>query len=196
MDIGFLGLGALPESGMMRHGKIRQATASSVGWIFVRERFSRTSECAASSAIQVRGSSPLFGAQKNRLRLLRSYADGLVRPWHAPRARSGLRRHTYLPGVRSTPRSLSGMRRREARAVGFPGGQPVLHQALRGLRRQALPAALDQGRRQGAQARLAHGQGAGQGVHGDSFDEPGRRAQGRSASTRSPIRKGTPTGSW
>jgi hypothetical protein len=36
MVIGFLGLGGVVESGMMKHGAIGQATASAVGRVFVR----------------------------------------------------------------------------------------------------------------------------------------------------------------
>ena len=53
----------------------------------------------------------------------------------------------------------------ESRAAGFPGRQPVLQQAVRHLRRPALPQCRYQGGGQGAASRLACGQGAREAVH-------------------------------
>ena len=77
MDIDVLGLGSGWESGMMKHGAIGQRTAAAVGWIFV-SGFPRARLFAGCLVIGICGSSRLTGAQKNRLRLLRSGADGLV----------------------------------------------------------------------------------------------------------------------
>ena len=121
--------------------------------------FVRKARCAVCSVIRRRASSPLSGAQKNALRRLRTSAPGLVRPAHAPRARSVLRRCAHLPRIRGAARPVQELRRSEARAAGLPRRQPVLHQALCPLRGAALPLGDDQGHRPGVEPRLGHGQG-------------------------------------
>ena len=127
--------------------------------------FARERQYAGCSVIRMCGSSVSTGAQKNGLRLLRAGADGLVRPADAAGSRPVERRVSHRPGTRGAARGVPQLRHREARAAGFPGGQSALHQALCVLRRAALPAGLDPRRRQGAEARLGHGQGAGDAVH-------------------------------
>ena len=100
----------------------------------------------ACSAIRRRASSCCAGGQKNDLRVLRSSAERLVRPSRATRPRPRERSVPDLPGGRHSPGRLSPLRHREARTPRLAGGQPVLHQAVRLLRRAALPDGDDQGR--------------------------------------------------
>ena len=85
---------------------------------------------AGCSVIRTCGSSISIGAQKNRLRRLWAAADGVVRP--APTTGTVICR---VPGSASSWNSKCGAWRaapvrRAARAAGFPGGQPTLHQAV------------------------------------------------------------------
>ncbi len=96
--------------------------------------------CAASSAIPRRASFDCYGAQKNTLRHLRSLFDS---GWYDRKSRrvrdlscGDTRVYLEFEVRRVQCRQL---RRGEARAAGFPGRQPVLHQALCLLCRPALP---------------------------------------------------------
>ena len=120
---------------------------------------------ADSSVIRRRGFLPCGDGQKNDLRPVRLVVHGLVRSSRASNARSSQRPDAHLPALRDTAHLLPPVRRGEARAPRFPGGQPVLHQAICLLRRSALPRQRDQGDRRGVAAGLGHSQGAGQAVH-------------------------------
>lgn len=140
--------------------------SQSVFWTHTGSRvFDRCPRFGVSSAIPWSVSSRWSGAQKNTLRCLWQSAYGLVRPPHAPCARSGLRRHAHLSRDRSAASALPVLRSREARALGLPGRQSVVHEAVRPLRRPTLRQRRDQGGRQGIAFGLAYGQGTGQAVH-------------------------------
>src|SRR5712691_13239692 len=83
------------------------------------------------------GSCASIGAQKNGLRLLRTGPDGLVRPSGAAGSRPVECRISDCSGIRSAARRLPPLRHREARRVGFSGGQSALHQTLGRRCRQA-----------------------------------------------------------
>jgi hypothetical protein len=127
--------------------------------------FVRALGCAGSLAIRRRGSSHSFGGQKNGVRYVWDGAPELVRSTHAADPRSVLRRHTGLPRTRCATRPLPALWQGEARAPGLSGGQPVLHEAVRLLRRPALSQCHDPGRGQRPAPGLAHGQGTRQAVH-------------------------------
>src|SRR4029453_9822398 len=95
---------------------------------------------------------------------LRSGAARVVRPPAPPHSGSRLRRPADLPRPRGAARGLPPLSHGEAGAARLPGGQPLLHQALRLLRGPALSGLADPGRGQGAAARLAHRQSAGTAV--------------------------------
>lgn len=141
-------------------------THASVFWThafsldFVRRKRSRVSSVTRRRALL-----PTFAAQKNGVRNLRQGSLRLVRPESASGARSVLRRHTYLSGHRGAASPLPELRQGEARTSRLSGRQPALYQALRLVRRQALPAVHGQGCCQGAEPGLAYGQGAGQAIH-------------------------------
>jgi hypothetical protein len=83
-----------------------------------------------------------------------------------PSETSGQQSKQRVFGVRGTPRALSELRQGEARATRLPGRQSVLHQALRLLCAAALPTVEHPRCGQRTQPGLAHGQRAGQAVHG------------------------------
>jgi hypothetical protein len=110
----------------------------------IRSRVSaRKPPYAGCSVIRTCGSSGSTGAQKNRLRWLRSEVDRVVRPADAAGSRPVERRVPHCAGTRGAARGVPHLRRREARAAGFPGGQSALHQALCVLCRPPLPAGFD-----------------------------------------------------
>src|ERR1700688_3419872 len=78
--------------------------------------FARGRRSTGFSVIGMFGSSRSTGAQKNGLRLLRSRADGLVRPADAAGSRSSMRRISHCSGARGTARGVPQMRHCEARA--------------------------------------------------------------------------------
>ena len=78
-----------------------------------------------SSAIRRRGSLPCGGGQKNDLRPMRLVVHGLVRPSRASNARSSQWSDAHIPALRDTAHLLPPVRRGEARAPRFPGGQSV-----------------------------------------------------------------------
>ena len=127
----------------------------------------RRLEFAESSVTRRRASSRLCGAQKNGLQGMWSSALGLVRPDDTARSRSFLRRHAGLSGIRGSTGSVSTLRQGEARTTRLPCRQSVLHQAVRLVRRPALPDQHDPGRGRGTAPGLAYGQGTGQAVHAD-----------------------------
>ena len=127
------------------YGDLDEANTAARGMRMPSRVFVRNPRYAGSSAIRRRASSPLNGAQKNSLRLLRSSAHGLVRPADASGARSVLRRYACLPRVRGSARAVPQLRQGEARAAGLPGRQPVLYQTFRALRGPTLPCDHDQG---------------------------------------------------
>jgi hypothetical protein len=143
------------------------------------------------------GSCALIGAQKNGVRVLRARPEGVVWPALAAGPRSAERRVSDCSGSGGAAPRLSALRRREARTAGFPGGQRALDQTLCVLRRPPLPAGLDPRCRQGAQARLGHGQDPRDAV----YARPARacrhaRPRERSASTRSRSAGATAIASW
>ena len=104
------------------------------------------------------GSSLLPDTKKNGLRGLWSRPLRLVRPQSPARPRQTLRRHADLPGGRDPAGLLPGLWDREAREAGVFGGQSVLHQTLRLLRRPTLSDIDHQGRGRGTESRLEHRQ--------------------------------------
>src|SRR5665213_2986376 len=100
---------------------LRRSECGGCGMRIPSPVFVRNPRCAASSAIRRSGSSPLNGAQKNALCLLRSSTLGLVRPTHATGSRSVLRRHAHLPRTRGSTRAVSKLRQGEARVARFSG---------------------------------------------------------------------------
>lgn len=146
----------LRETEMISRWLIQRSERGVCGSCTPSRAFARSRQCAASSVIRKRVSSPSCGAQKNTLRRLRPCALGLVRPAHAAGTRSVLRGHAHLPGDRGAARSVPRLRWREARAARVPRRQPLLYQALCALRGPALPAGDDQGHRPGIEPRLGH----------------------------------------
>src|SRR6266571_5583410 len=84
-------------------------------------------------------------SKKNGMRVLRSRADGLVRPQGPPGTRSVLRRHADISGIGGAAPRLSRLWQGEAGAARLSGGQSTLHQALCLLCGPPLPAGADQG---------------------------------------------------
>ena len=111
----------------------------------------------------------LYDAQKNAVRFLWASPPGLLRPHEAAGSRPVVRRHAHPSRFRGAPGRVSALWQREARAVGVAGRQPAVHQAVRFLRRPALPRYHDPGGGRGTSPRLARGQGAGKAVHGSSL---------------------------
>src|SRR6202790_3024595 len=145
------------------------------------QAFEQKRPFAACSVIRVCGSCASIGAQKNGLRLLRAGPERLVRPARAAGSGPVERRISDCSGTRSAARRVPPLRHSEARTAGFSGGQSPLHQTLCVLCRPPLPAGIDPRCRQGAQARLGHGQDAGEAVHGGQLmraGTPGPRAIG------------------
>ena len=120
----------LLETEMISGWPIQRSDSGGCGTRTPSRGFVRKARCAVCSVIRRRASSPSCGAQKNDLRRLRPSAIGLVRPARSAGTRSVLWRHAHLPGGRGTAPAVPQVRWREARAVGVPGGQPVLYQAL------------------------------------------------------------------
>ncbi len=79
--------------------------------------------------------------------------------------RFGMRGIPDRPGARRPARRLSALRQRETRAAGVSGRQSAFHQTICLLCGTALRAGLDPRCGQGAEARLGHGQDAGDAVH-------------------------------
>lgn len=121
--------------------------------------------CAEFSATPWGGSFGFIGGKKNGLRCLRSGSFRMVRPQAPSGTGQVMRRCPDLSGAGGPARSVPEMWDREAGEALLPGGQPVLHQAIRLLCRPALPERNHHRCRQGAAARLEHGQGAGDPVH-------------------------------
>jgi len=104
-------------------------------------------------------------AQKNGLWRVRPGAQRVLRSPAAPGARPPVRRPADRRGVRAAPGRVPHLWRGEARAARLPGRQSPLHQAIRVLRRAAMPILGHQRHRRGAAAGVAHGQGARAAVH-------------------------------
>ena len=110
----------------------------------IRSRiFARRTPFAVCSVIAMCGSSRSTDAQKNCLRQLRANSDWLVRPDEATSSRPFERRVPHPPGILGATRRVPRLRRREAGAAGFSGGQSALHPALRVPRRPSVPAVID-----------------------------------------------------
>jgi hypothetical protein len=153
-------------SGMMR-GCLPQRRSPSVCWTHIDSPVCGPCHSSwACSAMRTHGWYGWCGAQKNGLWRLWPGLSGMVRPYYPTSARSALRGLSHLPRVRGAPGGLPRLRGCEARACGVSGRQRAVHQALCLLRGATLSQRHGQGHRRGAQARLAHGQGAGQAVHG------------------------------
>src|SRR3954470_13633582 len=125
----------------------------------------RSPRSVASSAIPRRGSCGSSAGEKNGLRDVWAGTANLLRPQDPARARPLLWRHPCVLGDRDPARALPELRRREAREAALVGQQPLLHQAVRLLRRPSL--SVRDGPRCGARTapRLEDGQVAGNGVH-------------------------------
>jgi hypothetical protein len=130
--------------------------------------FEREPPCVVCSVIQICGSFASNGAQKNGLRLLRAGPDRLVRSAGAASSRLAVRGISDCSGTRSAARRVPLLWHSEARTAGFSRGQCALHQTLCVLCRPPLPAGIDPGCCRGAQARLGHGQDAGEAVDAGS----------------------------
>ena len=146
------------ETEMIFEWSIQRSDSGGSGMRTRSRDFVRNPRCAVCSVIRTHASSPLYGAQKNALWRLRSSAHGLVRPTHAPNARSVSRRCAHLPRTRGAARPVQELRQSEARAPGVSRRQSVLYQALCALRWPTLPVVHDQGSRQRAPSGLGHGQ--------------------------------------
>ena len=157
--------------------------------------FRRARPFAGCLVIGMYGSLRSLGAQKNCLRRLWMGTARVVRSDEATRPRPAEWCISHRAGTRGAARGVPGLRR-EARTAGFPGRQSALHQALCLLRRPTLPAGLDPRYRQGAEAYLGHGQGAGDAIHARPSSGLARRHRERLASTRSRLPSATPIASW
>jgi hypothetical protein len=125
----------------------------------------RRPRCVASSATPSRGSCGSCAGGKNGLWVVWTEAANLLRPQDPSGARPLLRRHPGVPGDRDPARALPELRRREAREVALVGQQPLLHEAVRILRRPPLSVRDGPGCGARTPPRLEDGQGAGDGVH-------------------------------
>ena len=76
-----------------------------------------------------------------------------------------MRGHADLSGAGDPSRPLRALRQGEAGEAGLAGGAPVLHEALRVLRRTTLPEHDDQGRGRGDATGLEDDQEPRQAVH-------------------------------
>ena len=110
-------------------------------------------------------SSRSVAAEKNALRGLRASLSHLLRSTPTPRPRYLLWRQAGLPRPVGAPGQLPPVWRCETRALGLVGRQPPVHQAVRLLRRQAVPGEHRPGGCRGTAPGLAHRQGPGQAVH-------------------------------
>ena len=128
--------------------------------------------CAVSSVIRGLGSSPLNGAQKNDLRLLWSNAVRLVRPADASDPRSFMRRlpiYLELDVRRVHCRKCGKVKREGLEWLPTTRSTPSASR-LRGRRCRATHRSRTWPR---SSSRLAHGQGAGQAIHGGAAEEGG-----------------------
>ena len=103
MDTGFQGFRKACEIGIMLGWLIQLHKSGGCGTRTRSRDFVRNPRCAVSSVIRRRASLPLFDAQKNDLRLLRSRTVWLVRPQDATGAKVRdaarfLRRPSRRPG--------------------------------------------------------------------------------------------------
>jgi hypothetical protein len=132
----------------------------------IRSRaFERQRACAVYSVTHMFGSCGWIGAQKNDLQLLRTGSEGVVRPTAAACSRPVECRISDCSGIGSAARRVPPLWHREARSVRFSGGQCAFHQTLCFLCGSPLPPGIDPRCCQRTQARLGHGQGAGEAVH-------------------------------
>src|SRR5207237_5774957 len=91
VDIGVQRFPTACDLFIMFEWQIQRSDSGGCGTRMRSPVFGHNPQCAASSAIRRRESLPLFGAQKNDLRLLRPCAVGLVRSQDAAGTRSVLR---------------------------------------------------------------------------------------------------------
>ena len=132
--------------------------------------------CRRSSASSVIPAGGLFGssgAQKNSLWGVRSGAPWRLRSNTAPGTRPAVRRPADLRGGRAAPGRVSPLWRGEARTARLAGRQSPLHEAVRVLRRAALPGRAHRGDRRGVAPGVAHRQGTRDAVHAGAA-APGR----------------------
>lgn len=120
----------------------------------------------ASSVTPRPAASGLNAGGKNGVRRLRDGAPDILRPRDSPGSGPLLRRHTGVPGDPDPPGVVPDVREGEAGAARLPCRQPALHKAVCLLRGTTMPCWEHQGRGPRVSSGLAHGQGAGQAVHG------------------------------
>ncbi len=120
-----------------------------------------------------RESCPCGGAEKNGLWSVWLFVQQFLRSTALGGARSVLRSDANLLGVGDAQSGLRQMPSRERRTVGLAGGQSVLHQTVRLLRRSPMSRLHDQGRSRRTAFGLEDGQGVGQAVYARA-GAPGR----------------------
>lgn len=122
---------------------------------------------AASLAIQKRGSSRSFAAQKNSLQCLWPNALCLVRQEASTSSRPLLWRHPHLSGDRDSTGAVSALWQSETRTTRLLGRQPALHQAVRLVCGQTVSQQHGVGHCLRIASGLAYRQGTGQAIHVD-----------------------------
>ena len=161
MDMEVMVFSPLGISGMM--SACENTDASTMRTAFPASDLARSS--AGSSATPRLASSSWNGREKNSVWYLRGSASNVLRPQGAPGPRSSLRRYAGVPGDPGPPRPVQTVREGEAGGAGVSRRQPLLHEAVRLLRRPALPRCQHPRHRPGGAPGLAHGQGTGEAVH-------------------------------
>jgi len=114
------------------------------------------------------GLSSLSGRKKNDMRLLRSDPLELLRQEGALDTGPILWGCSDLPGGGGPASLLPEVCSREAREAGLGFEQSFLHEAICDLCRAEVPNDDDSGCGEGAEARLAYGEGPGQRVYGET----------------------------
>src|SRR3990172_4504803 len=161
MDMEVIVFSPLEISGKISECKNTVASTMLTGYLV--SDLSRSSE--GSSATPKPASSVLNGGGKNSVRCLRDGSPNLLRPQGPSGPGSPLRRHVSIPGDPDPAGPVQAVQEGVAGVAYVPLRQPVLHEAVRLLRRPAMPRLQHPGRCQGSVHGLAHGQGAGEAVH-------------------------------
>ena len=140
--LAILGFGVGFNLASMMDGKKGEATSATVGYVWFPVSRPEQTVCGVFGDPKARVIR-LNRRQKNRLRLLRSHPDGLVRS-QVCRVRDLSCGDTRISELEVRRLRLSQLRQGEARAARLSGGQSALHQALCLLRRPALSICDDQ----------------------------------------------------
>src|SRR5512139_229012 len=117
------------------------------------------------SETQRRGSSVFSGGKKNGMRLLRQVTSKLLRQEGTADTGPVLRGCPHISGSGSPAGAVQTVRQGEAGETHLAGEQSLVHEAVCLLRGKEVSCHDRQGCGERAETGLAHGQGAGEGVH-------------------------------